>query len=125
MFIRKEREVKMEQYKSLTFAEYQQLAQRTANTKLDWEKRLSAAGLGVCGEAGEVADHIKKYIAHGHKLDREKIIKEIGDVLWYLSEISTLLEENLSDVAYKNYEKLAKRYPEGFSEERSIHRENE
>jgi NTP pyrophosphatase (non-canonical NTP hydrolase) len=115
----------MELIKALTFTEYQHLAQRTANHKLDLKTRLAAAGLGAAGEAGEIADHIKKHIAHGHELDHEKLIKEIGDELWYLAELATLLGIDLSTIAMKNVEKLKKRYPEGFSEERSINRNEE
>lgn len=115
----------MELTKALTFTEYQHLAQRTANHVLNEKTRLAAAGLGVAGEAGEIADHIKKFIAHGHELDHEKVVKEIGDVLWYLAELATLLKIDLAAIATKNIEKLKKRYPEGFSEERSIHRNEE
>jgi NTP pyrophosphatase (non-canonical NTP hydrolase) len=112
----------MNQFVVHTLNEYQRLAQRTANKKLDFKSRLAAAGLGAVGEAGEIAEHIKKHIAHGHELDREKLIKEIGDELWYLAELASLLDVDLATIATKNIEKLKKRYPDGFSEERSINR---
>ncbi len=46
---------------------------------------LQILQLGLVGEAGEVADLIKKVEGHGHKPDREKLIKELGDVLWYVA----------------------------------------
>ena len=72
--------------------------------------------MGVAGEAGEVADMIKKHLGHGHDLDRDKLIKELGDCLWYTATLAKLIGCTLSDVAQQNVEKLAKRYPGGFSE---------
>lgn len=101
---------------------YQKLAQRTANQELDFKKRLSVAGLGLTGEAGEVADLIKKYVGHGHELDQEELVKELGDQLWYIAEVASILGVTLEEVATKNIHKLKERYPEGFSEELSINR---
>lgn len=105
-----------------TLNEYQRLALITANHDLDSKIDLAVASLGVAGEAGEVADHVKKYLGHGHELDREKMIKECGDVLWYVSKIAHCLDVSLQEIAERNIEKLAKRYPEGFSEEASKNR---
>ena len=63
-----------------------------------------------------------KHLFHGHELDRDALIKELGDVAWYLAEAATALDIDLSEVFERNIEKLKKRYPEGFSEERSINR---
>jgi NTP pyrophosphatase (non-canonical NTP hydrolase) len=81
--------------------------------------------MGLCGESGEVIDIVKKHLAQGHALDREKIIKELGDVAWYMAEIATVLDVELEDVLVQNIEKLKKRYPEGFSTEKSVNREIE
>lgn len=108
-----------------SFNLYQDLAQRTANKSLDYKTRLAVAGLGITGEAGEVADIIKKHIGHGHPLDKEKLAKELGDNLWYIQEISQLLEITLDQIALDNINKLMKRYPEGFSENRSLNRVEE
>ena len=62
-------------------------------------------------------------MAQGHELDIEKIIKELGDVAWYMAEIATVLDVELEDVLVQNIEKLKKRYPEGFSTEKSVNRE--
>ena len=51
-----------------------------------------------------------------------EVEKELGDILWYISEIATTLELRLDQVAAKNMDKLVARYPEGFSEERSRNR---
>jgi len=106
----------------MDFNAYQILAQRTANTSLSDRERLAIAGLGLSGEAGEVNEIIKKHLGHGHGLDLEKIKKELGDVLWYVAEIAFLCNIPLQEVAETNIEKLASRYPEGFSEWRSQNR---
>lgn len=102
---------------------------------LDWYQRasirtigdagLAVLGLGIAGEAGEVADLIKKHLGHGHKLDREKLTAELGDVLWYVATLAYVLNVPLSRVADLNIIKLAKRYPAGFDPERSKNRDEE
>lgn len=77
---------------------------------------------GLTGEAGEVADLIKKHFGHGHELDLIKVNKELGDVLWYLSQLAEQFGLSLDDVAQANIDKLKKRYPDGFSEEASKNR---
>ena len=104
------------------FDEYQVAASRTANLLLNGEKRTLIAGLGLCGEAGEVAELLKKWHGHGHEYDEEKLIKELGDVLWYLSEICTLHGISLKMIAEMNYAKLLARYPNGFREIDSVMR---
>ena len=64
----------------------------------------------------------KKHLFHGHELDRDALIKELGDIAWYLAEGAEALGISLEEVFERNIEKLKKRYPEGFSEERSINR---
>ena len=106
----------------LNFDRYQELAARTSNPGLEMLLRRAVAGLGVAAEGGEVADIIKKEVGHGHPEDVEKIGKELGDVLWYVAEIATLYGLSMEQIAYENIRKLKARYPEGFSEERSINR---
>ena len=79
--------------------------------------------MGLCGEAGEAIDIVKKHLAQGHALDREGLIKELGDVAWYLAETATALGIDLDEVLERNIDKLKKRYPEGFSAEKSQHRQ--
>lgn len=99
--------------------EYQALATRTANPH---ENALLNYGLGICEEAGEVSGLIKKSSFHGHTIEQSDIKKELGDVLWYLSNIAKLAGLTLEEVATANISKLSKRYPEGFSIEDSIKR---
>lgn len=107
----------------MTINEYQKLAMTTLNPKLDKKDVLINGVMGLCGESGEVIDIVKKHLAQGHELDKEKIIKELGDVAWYMAEIATVLDVELEEVLVQNIEKLKKRYPEGFSTEKSLHRE--
>jgi NTP pyrophosphatase (non-canonical NTP hydrolase) len=104
----------------MDFNEYQQLAARTA--KEDREEMLNY-GLGISGEAGEVSDMIKKVRFQGHSYSKEEVCKELGDVLWYVSQIARLTALPLEYVAEQNILKLKKRYPNGFSEERSVNRD--
>ena len=107
----------------MTINEYQKLAMTTLNPDLDKKDVLINGVMGLCGESGEVIDIVKKHLAQGHELDKEKIIKELGDVAWYMAEIATVLDVELEDVFVQNIEKLKKRYPEGFSVEKSLHRD--
>ena len=102
--------------------EYQQLAMRTLNKDLSKKDVLINGVIGLCGEAGEAIDIVKKYLAQGHELDKEKLIKELGDVAWYLAETAYALDTDLETVFNLNFEKLKRRYPEGFEKEKSISR---
>lgn len=102
--------------------EYQQLAMRTLNPELSRKEVLINGVMGLCGESGEAIDIVKKHLAQGHELDREKLAKELGDVAWYLAETATAIGYSLDDICRMNIEKLKARYPEGFSAENSIHR---
>ena len=132
-----------------TFNEYQRLALITDNHKLAKERpalhravqalgltgesgelaeylaevnRVSILGLKLNARAGSVADHIKKHIGHGHDLDRDKIRKELGDVLWYVMVLAHALDMDGEEIVQTNVVKLKLRYPEGFSDEASINR---
>lgn len=107
----------------MTINEYQKLAMVTKNPELSGRELLINSVMGLCGESGEVIDLVKKHVSHGHPLNREKLIDELGDVAWYLAECATVLDVTLEEVLERNIEKLKKRYPEGFSTERSINRE--
>lgn len=77
----------------------------------------SLAGLGLAGEAGEAADLIKKHLHHAAPLDRDKLKKELGDVLWYLTLACRLGGFTLEDVMRTNIAKLRARHPNGWSPE--------
>jgi len=106
----------------MTINEYQKLAMVTLNPDLDKKDVLINGVMGLCGESGEAIDIVKKWLAQGHELDKEKLAKELGDIAWYLAETAYALDTPLEDILNANIEKLKKRYPEGFDSERSIHR---
>ena len=108
----------------MTINEYQKLAMTTLNPGLAKKDVLINGVMGLCGESGECIDIVKRHLAQGHELDREALIKELGDVVWYLAETAFALDVELEEVLMRNIEKLKKRYPEGFSTERSINRED-
>lgn len=87
------------------------------------EKKLSNIGLGLAGEVGEVVDIIKKHVFHKHDLDVTALLLELGDVLYYMCWLSMELGIDFSEICYANMKKLNDRYPNGFSSERSQHRE--
>ncbi len=102
--------------------EYQKLAMRTLNPKIEKKELILNASMGLCGESGEVIDLVKKHLFQGHDLDEKVLIKELGDVAWYLAEAATALNVNLSEILEKNIKKLENRFPDGFNSNRSINR---
>lgn len=109
------------------FDEYQKQAMRTRSGHAEvGEPAMLNAALGMGGEAGEVLDLVKKIRFHGHPLTleiRDRLLKETGDLLWYCALMAWALDTPLSHVALQNIAKLRKRYPDGFSIERSMNRE--
>jgi len=93
----------------LTFNNYQKYARETAIYK----DGIFYPVLGLCGESGEVADKIKKIYRDNDGIiseeNKEQIVKEMGDVLWYLANMATDLGVTLEDVAKKNLEKIQSR----------------
>ncbi|MBP1548561.1 MAG: nucleoside triphosphate pyrophosphohydrolase family protein [Oscillospiraceae bacterium] len=107
----------------MTINEYQKLAMITLNPELDKKDVLINGVMGLCGESGEAIDIVKKHLAQGHELDKEKLAKELGDVAWYLAETATAIGYDLEDIFQMNIDKLKMRYPEGFSVEKSVNRD--
>ena len=106
----------------MTIREYQDLAMRTLNPELSQKDVLINSVMGLCGESGECIDIVKKWLAQGHELDKDALIKELGDVAWYLAETAYALDLSLEDILRGNLEKLKNRYPQGFDSQRSINR---
>lgn len=102
--------------------DFQDLVMRTANSDLGHQGAVLNSALGIAGEAGEYVDLMKKAIYHGHALDVEKALLEIGDILYYCAWAAKLHGAELSTVMGMVIQKLQKRYPEGFSSEASINR---
>lgn len=106
----------------MTVNEYQKMALSTLNPALGKQDVLINGVMGLCGESGEAIDIVKKHLAQGHPLDREGLIKELGDVAWYLAETAYALDVSLDEVFQRNIDKLKARYPEGFDARRSVER---
>lgn len=106
----------------MTINAYQREAMRTAPDYNPTNLMLNGV-LGLCGESGECADMVKKHLFQGHSLDKEHLAKELGDVAWYLAITANALGYDLETVLQMNVDKLRKRYPDGFSADRSQHRE--
>ncbi len=90
----------------LTLTEYQNAASSTAIYPASVQ--ILYPTLGLAGEAGEVANKVKKIVRDG-KLDRDGIAGELGDCLWYIAAVCRDLGLKMSDVAADNLAKLAKR----------------
>ena len=88
----------------------------TLNPGLDVKDVLVSSMMGLCGEA---IDLVKKHLFQGHDLDRPALVKELGDVAWYLAEAATALGVPLEDIFQGNLDKLQRRYPAGFDVGRS------
>jgi NTP pyrophosphatase (non-canonical NTP hydrolase) len=103
--------------------EYQEKVKRTMNFWGTPAEIVCNMCLGITGEAGEVVDYIKKIVFHGHKFSKDKLIEELGDVLWYFTMLTSICDIQIDEIMRKNIEKLRKRYPNGFTCEDSINRE--
>ncbi len=91
----------------MTFSEYQIKARQTAIYPEGW----IYPALGLCGETGEVAEKLKKYIRDKKPIAqiREELIMELGDVLWYVANLAYEFDITLDEIAEKNIEKLFSR----------------
>ena len=108
----------------MTINEYQEACLRTepADAKVSKTCRLENGLMGLCGEAGEAMDILKKFLFQGHELDKKHLAKELGDVAWYLAVSADALGFYLEDIFQMNIDKLRDRYPDGFEVDRSINR---
>lgn len=94
----------------MTFNDYQAAAKKTAI--YPEQHRVIYPALGLAGEAGEVAEKVKKWIRDGN-LDPDAVKKELGDVLWYVAAVASDLGLTLDDVASANVQKLESRAARG------------
>ena len=95
--------------------EYQKLCRKTAKTFESQEKEIFTWGLGIAGEAGDLAGCIKKTFSHGN--DQKPGIREnLGDTLWYMAMIANFFDWDLNEIMQENLAKLEKRFPQGFTE---------
>jgi NTP pyrophosphatase (non-canonical NTP hydrolase) len=91
----------------------------------DRQRMLMCSALGLAGEAGEFTDLVKKVYEQGRVLDKDRAVKELADVAYYLQLACMALDVSVPDVVQALVAKLAARYPEGFSAEASVNRPKE
>ena len=97
-------------YKDMTLSSYQKAASGTAIYPI--EHAITYPALGLAGEAGEVANKVKKIIRDG-KMDRLGITSELGDCMWYIALMCRDLNVDMGDLAKANLEKLYNRKQNG------------
>lgn len=106
----------MEITNGMKFEEYQKRSRKSAIYPRKG-KNFIYPTLGLVGEAGEVADKVSKILRDDNEVlngrHREELKKEIGDVLWYVSQLATELNLSLEDIALINIEKLESRKERG------------
>lgn len=100
----------------MNFLQFQILANRTAKP-LEFKENLRHVTYGLCGEAGEFADEIKKHDIYDQELNVENALEELGDVLWYVALGAEAFGVQMEDIADACIKKLQKRYPEKYSDD--------
>jgi NTP pyrophosphatase (non-canonical NTP hydrolase) len=107
----------------MTFGEFQRQSRRTQNAELNHDERLQHALYGLASEVGEIHGIYQKRF-QGHAVDRDKVIEELGDLLYFAAELADCVGVGLDEVAARNVDKLWGRYPHGFDADRSLHRDD-
>jgi len=108
--------------------EFSEFADRLNDLKIQGfpTERLLTAAVGMSAEAGEFTEIIKKIVFQGKPVNEENLFhlkRELGDIMWYVSQACLGLDISLEEVIQMNFEKLSARYPEGaFTIERSENR---
>lgn len=95
---------------------YQEFASKAIRPESEGKNLIVGFALGLGGEAGEVLDDIKKREYHGRDIPIEHTVEELGDLLWYASNIANQLGYKLSDIMDMNQNKLTNRYKELYKE---------
>ena len=95
----------------MDFNDYQELANRTLYGS---EQVLTNCALGLARETGEVLEVVQQYTFENHQLDQSQLTKELGDVLWYVSQIAKWADIPLEEVAQGNLRRLQEKYPERY-----------
>lgn len=84
------------------------------------DEKVCMLCMGLAGESGEIVDYFKKMLFHKHPFNKEKLIKELGDMMWYFVGLLDFFKIDIEDVFEKNIAKLNKRYPNGWNTADSI-----
>lgn len=99
----------------MNFNNYLDNALRTAKEG-DFAFNITHSAMGIAGESGEFTDCVKKHIIYGQPLDTMNAAEELGDLLWYIAIGCDALGIPMEDIAIQNIAKLAKRYPEKYTD---------
>lgn len=94
---------------------YQHLALRTAKP-MEPDDDLKHATYGIAGEAGELADAVKRHQIYGQHLNAGNVAEELGDLLWYIALACHAINVPMSHIAQMNIDKLRVRYPEAYTD---------
>jgi len=106
--------------------EYKGFVEDLFKTKADnYDWNMAHAALGIGGEAGEVVDLIKKTFANGRELDKDKLTKELGDLMFYIQALCNVTGIPLMEVLAECMRKLRMRYPNGYSDQAAQERRDE
>jgi NTP pyrophosphatase (non-canonical NTP hydrolase) len=106
----------------MNFNEYQELSKETAQGyaeptvaagKGDYNHKLLFLALALNGEAGEAAEKVKKAVREADSDYLDDAEKELGDILWYVAQLASLLDADLDDIAEQNLDKLLDRQERG------------
>ena len=106
----------------MNFQEYTQNCYRTFQYQATENETISMLCMGLSGEAGEVIDYLKKIIYHKHDFDKQKLMSEMGDMMWYFALLADYFKIDFDEILTSNIAKLKKRYPNGFRIQDSINR---
>lgn len=104
--------------KRINLREYQKFVKIVAKKFDNPNEEIMTWGLGISGEAGDVASCIKKTFAHGND-QKEGIRENIGDTFWYMTAICNFFGWDIEEIIGENMAKLKKRYPKGFTTEKA------
>lgn len=94
---------------------YQNESMRTKDGDLQSVEQFKCAALGIAGESGEICDLVKKLLYHRKMMDKSILVKELGDLLWYIALMADAIDVDLSEIMSININKLKIRYPNGFN----------
>ena len=110
--------------------DFQEACNRTLNsspgfTLTDEQLMTVWTAIGIAGEAGEVSELVKHGIFHQQGINKQELIKELGDILWYISALCTTQGITLDEVMEQNVAKLKARYPHGYNPKDGVKRMDE
>lgn len=105
-----------------TFKQYQEETIRTLALLETKEDDITHMLQGMSTEVGELTDPFKKKLAYKKEVDYQNVKEEIGDLLWYISNLCNILDFDMGELADANIKKLMKRYPDKFTEEKALNR---